>query len=236
MKMRHTRRRFLSNSSQPSCSNCGTSNIAVSCLLALFAAQIVSCQDPCSRGPCYPTPSDISGDFNVTANSTCGDPAETYCMNLNCSNVCNANDQNKHPPSFVNDKFSANTFWKSKNYEFPVVLELDIGRTFMLYQSVVTFYHELPAAMYFLKSNDSGITYRPITYFATNCTKFFNLPETLENDRDGLKVQCFKIDPAENPSLQVLKLYSALFSKCEDTYTVYSNNCTFIRCRFHFSR
>ncbi|KAL9988631.1 hypothetical protein ACROYT_G003097 [Oculina patagonica] len=168
------------------------------------ATQNVSCQDSCSSGPCYPPPADISGDFNVTANSTCGDPPEQYCVNLDCSKVCNANDpNNEHPPRFVNDGFSANTFWKSKNYEYPVVLQLDIGRTFMLYQSVVTFYHELPAAMYLSKSNDSGRTYNPITYFATNCTEYFNLPETPDNEREGLKVQCFKIDPGTNPKKQL---------------------------------
>ena len=200
MKMRSTRRRFLS---QP-CSNCGCSNFVISCFLAIVAAQIVSCQNQCSNGPCYPSPSDIAGKFNVSANSTCGDPQEAYCMNLQCDKVCNANDGSlKHPPSFVYDEISAGTFWKSKNYEFPVVLQLDIGRTFLLYQSVVTFYHELPAAMYFLKSNDSGVTYRPITYFATNCTRFFNMPETPDNEREGLKVQCFKIDTGTNPSKQV---------------------------------
>ena len=198
--MRPIRRRFLW---QPR-SNCGISNFTVSCLLAIFGAKIVSCQDACSSGPCYPPPADISGDFNVTANSTCGDPAEQYCVKLDCTKVCNANDlNNEHPPSFVNDPFSDGTFWKSKNFEYPVVLQLDIGRTFMLYRSVVTFYHELPAAMYLLKSNDSGITYNPLTYFATNCTESFNMPETPENEREGLKVQCFKIEPDLNPNLQV---------------------------------
>ena len=200
--MPDTRRRLHSRA-QP-CSNCGSSNFVVSCLLAVFAAQVVSCQNSCSSGPCYPSPSDIAGKFNVTANSTCGDPSENYCVKLDCSKVCNANDPDlRHPSSFVNDEFNLNTFWKSKNYEYPVVLQLDMGKTFMLYQSIVTFYHELPAAMYFLKSNDSGRTYRPLTYFATNCTKFFDMPETPDNERDGLQVQCFKIDPGTNPSLQV---------------------------------
>ena len=84
-----------------------------------------------------------------------------------------------------------------------MVLQLEVRRTFMLYQSVVTFYHELPAAMYLLKSNDSGRTWNPLTYFATNCTKYFNLPETPENEREGLKIQCFKIDTATNLNKQV---------------------------------
>ena len=180
-------------------------NLAILCLLAIiFAAQIVSCQYSCRSEPCYPPPADISGDFNVTANSTCGDPSETYCVKLDCTKVCNAKDpNNQHKASFVNDPLAAGKFWKSKNFEFPVALQLDFGRTFMLYRSVVTFHHELPAAMYLLKSNDSGITYNPITYFATNCMEFFDMPETLENEREGLKVQCFKIDPDTNPNLQV---------------------------------
>ena len=118
--------------------------------------------------------------------------------------LCNAFDDNlAHNASLVKDDFSKNTFWKSKNYEFPVVLQLEVRRTFMLYQSAVTFYHELPAAMYLLKSNDSGRTWNPLTYFATNCTKYFNLPETPENEREGLKIQCFKIDTATNLNKQV---------------------------------
>ena len=80
------------------------------CLLAnIFAAQIVSCQNSCHSGPCYPPPKRISGDFNVTANSTCGDPPEQYCVMLNCSKVCNAKDPNsKHKAGFVNDPFADN--------------------------------------------------------------------------------------------------------------------------------
>lgn len=201
MKMWQIWRRFLS---QPPCSNCGSSNFVVLCLLAIFAAQIVSCQGPCSAEPCYPSPKDISTFSNVTANSTCGEEPEVYCYKSDCSKVCNANqDSLKHPARFVNDPFADNTFWKAKNFDYPVALKLDINRTFMLYQSVVTFYHELPAAMYLLKSNDSGTTFSPITYFATNCTKFFNMPETPDNEREGLKVQCFKINPGTNVNLQV---------------------------------
>ena len=180
-------------------------NFAILCLLAnIFALPIVLCQDSCTGGPCYPPPADISGDFNVTANSTCGDPPEQYCVKLNCTKVCDAKDpNNNHNPSFVNDPFGWGKFWKSKNFQYPVALQLDFGRTFMLYRSVVTFYHELPAAMYLLKSNDSGRTFDPIAYFATNCKEAFNMSETPENERKSLKVQCFGIDPATNPNLQV---------------------------------
>ena len=196
--------------SQPR-SNCVSSNLlVVLCLFAIFAA--VSGQDSCSVGPCYPSPSNISKHSNVTANSTCGNPSEPYCVNLDCTNVCNASDENrKHPANFVNDDFREKTFWKAKNYEFPVVLQLEVRRTFMLYQSMVTFFHELPAAMYLLKSNDSGRTWNPLTYFATNCTKYFNLPETPENESEALKIQCFKIDTATNLNKQVSFLIGHIY-------------------------
>ena len=195
--MQHTRRKLL-----VTWSGRGTWNVNVACFVVVLCFTITMCQNTCSSGPCYPAPSDIAGQFNVTANSTCGDPEEPFCVNLNCSYVCKANSPRlAHPSSFVTDNKDA-TFWKSVNFDYPVVLQLDIGRTFMLYQSIVTFYHELPAAMYLLKSNDSGRTYSPISYFATDCLRFFNLSETPENEVEGLKVQCFKIDRATNPSKQ----------------------------------
>lgn len=104
MKMRQILKRFYW---QPSL------NFAVLCLLAnIFARPIVLCQDSCTSGPCYPPPMDISKDFSVTANSTCGDPPEQYCFKLNCSKVCDAKDpNNEHKASFVSDPFDAGKFW-----------------------------------------------------------------------------------------------------------------------------
>ena len=97
--------------SQPR-SNCVSSNLLVAlCLFAIFAP--VSGQDSCSVGPCYPSPLNISKHFNVTANSTCGNPSEQYCVGLDCTKICNASDEKrKHPANFVNDDFRDNTFWK----------------------------------------------------------------------------------------------------------------------------
>lgn len=170
----------------------------------MFSTETVFCQTSCSTGPCYPPPEDISGKFNLTANSTCGELSpESYCFNLQCDKVCDANNESlKHPASNVQDS-SFDSFWKSKNFEYPVSLQLDIGRNMLLYRSVVSFYHELPSAMYFLKSNDSGESYSPLIFFATNCTEYFNMRETGENEIDALEVQCFKIDTAVNVDKQL---------------------------------
>ena len=184
-------------------SNCDALILLV---LVIVAAQTVFCQTTCNTGPCFPPPLDISGRFNVTANSTCGEEGspETYCLNLQCDKVCDANDDAlKHPASFVQDPITPKTFWKSKNFDYPVVLELDIGSKMLLYRSTVTFFHQLPAAMYFLKSNDSGATYSPLVFFATNCTEYFNMPKTPESEIDALEAQCFEINVVDNTYKQV---------------------------------
>lgn len=199
-------------------SNCDALILLV---LVIVAAQTVFCQTTCNTGPCFPPPLDISGRFNVTANSTCGEEGspETYCLNLECDKVCDANDDAlKHPASFVQDPITPKTFWKSKNFDYPVVLELDIGSKMLLYRSTVTFFHQLPAAMYFLKSNDSGATYSPLVFFATNCTEYFNMPKTPESEIDALETQCFEINVVDNTYKQVSFIYIFFYSILESVY------------------
>ena len=190
-------------------SSTGNSIFAVLSLLLICTIHVVSSQNGCTgSGSCLPSPEDIAGKFAVTSNSTCGDPVEQYCVGAACSKVCNANDNGlKHPANYTNDAFSLKTFWKSKNYEFPVYLQIDTGATFMLYQSVITFQHELPAAMYLAKSKDFGATYSEIAFFSSDCRAFFNMEETPDNKRNGLKVECFKIDPVLNSNKQVSVSY-----------------------------
>ena len=185
----------------------GELNFAVLCVVFVTSIQVVSSQKGCAgSGNCLPAPQSLSKEYLVTAspNATCGDPSEVFCLEGDCTKVCNANDKDlMHPTNYTQDPFSPVTYWKSKNYIYPVFLQIDTGATFMLYRSVVTFFHELPAAMYFAKSNDFGATFTEIAYYSTDCQSFFNRTETAENKRNGLEVQCFKIDPGTNTDKQV---------------------------------
>ena len=211
-------------------SSSGTAIFAVLSLLLICTIHVVSSQNGCTgSGSCLPSPEDIAGKFAVTSNSTCGDPVEQYCVGADCSKVCNANDNGlKHPANYTNDAFSLKTFWKSKNYEFPVYLQIDTGALFMLYQSVITFQHELPAAMYLAKSKDFGATFSEVAFFSSDCRAFFNMEETPDNKRNGLKVECFKIDPVLNSNKQVSVFRLSFFSievYEPNSFTVYMLLC-----------
>ena len=186
-------------------SSSGTVIFAVLSLLLICTIHVVSSQNGCTgSGSCLPSLEDIAGKFAVTSNSTCGDPVEQYCVGADCSKVCNAKDNGlKHPANYTNDAFSLKTFWKSKNYEFPVYLQIDTGAMFMLYQSMITFQHELPGAMYLAKSKDFGATFSEVAFFSSDCRAFFNMEEIPDIKRSGLKVECFKTDPGLNSDKQV---------------------------------
>ena len=182
------------------------SNVNFAILLFVISCSVhfLPCATQCTEGiPCYPSSKDISSKRNVTVNSTCGSPPEQFCIELDCSSVCNADDDAlKHPASFINDGYNLPTYWKSKNFDHPVFMQIDLGSTFMLFSSIVTFQHDyhLPAAMYFAKSKDFGVRFQPVAYFSTSCSQFYNMTETSLNRRDGLQLECFKMDTTANPN------------------------------------
>lgn len=179
-------------------------NLAILLFVVLYSSNnFLLCTASCVEGkPCYPTPKDIAGKRNVTVNSTCGDPVEQFCIELDCSFVCNSNDDTlKHPASYINDRFNLETYWKSKNFDYPVFMQLDLGAIYMLFNSIVTFQHDyhLPAAMYFAKSIDFGSSFQAVAFFAVDCKKSYNMTETDLSKRNGLQVECYKIDTNANP-------------------------------------
>lgn len=179
-------------------------NFAILLFAISSSVHFLPCATQCTEGaPCYPSPKDIAAGRNITVNSTCGDPAEQFCIELNCESVCNANDNDlKHPASYINDDYNLGTYWKSKNFEYPVFMQLDLGAIYMLFNSIVTFQHDyhLPAAMHFAKSKDFGASFQPIAYFSTSCSQFYNMTETSLNRRSGLQLECFKMDTTANPN------------------------------------
>ncbi|XP_031560905.1 laminin subunit beta-1-like, partial [Actinia tenebrosa] len=178
-------------------------------IVMLLTSFVYGSNKNCSVGPCFPTSREIASKFSVQANSTCGvDKAEEYCLpsSLDCNQICNdsnAKANQSHSATYINDAFALNTFWKSVNMDRPVFLQFDFGVQFMVYRSVATFEFELPAAMYFAKSQDNGLDFRPLAFYATACSNFFYMTETPINRLNGLAVECFKIDPTNNPAKQI---------------------------------
>ena len=131
--------------------------------------------------PCFPGPLDVSkiGSSQLNVNSTCGSPPETFCSLSDCTLLCNASDPaTRHPKEYMTDMFANPTYWKSKNLDAPVIIQLDLNQKLILHQVVVTFELDHPSAVYLQRSQDFGKTFSIISYFAINCVASFGLPES----------------------------------------------------------
>ena len=164
-----------------------------------FLNNIQEAESVClSSTPCYPPPTDVSvlSSSFLNVSSTCGTPPEQFCTATSCL-LCNASSNNdRHPKEFLVDQYSLPTFWKSKNFEAPVYIQVDLGQRLILHQVVITFEFELPNGIYFQSSQDSGSTFRTLVYFARECVTTFSLP--VSSGYNGINVVCLRITPVGN--------------------------------------
>ena len=160
----------------------------------------------CTPESCFPPTSDLETvrGASITANSTCGlNGNEEFCIKRRCGHQCNnAVPSNYHGVNLTIDKVDDDTYWKSKNLDENVFLELNLGHSYLFVEITATFVFNYPAAMYFSKSDDHGATWRTLAYFSSDCSKHFNVSAVEENDRNGFIVQCFRLDTA-NTELKV---------------------------------
>lgn len=128
-----------------------------------------------SNVACFPNPEDVvskisdgSVVFNVT--SVCGNPPEAYCSPSTCGLLCNASDSsNRHPKEYMTDVYSLPTYWKSKNLESPVIIQVDLNMKLILHQITVSFQYEYPSHVQIERSQDYGRSYYIIHHNAINC-------------------------------------------------------------------
>ena len=147
---------------------------------------------------------------NLTINSTCGlNEAEDFCVSTDCSLKCdNSNEETWHPAQLLVDKYELLTYWKSKNFDRPVFLRCDFGYKLILHQVTVTFQFELPNGLYIQKSDDFGIIFLTLAYFAIRCNDTFGLPSADFYNR--LDVLCYRITP-ETIQRQVANFFFPTF-------------------------
>lgn len=185
-----------------------------SCVLYILTAVILTSSltfrsassNVCTRESCFPRTWDLETvrGASVTANSTCGlRGSEEFCVKQQCGYQCNnALPSDFHGANLTIDTVNDDTYWKSKNLDENVVLELSLGHSYFFVEITATFFVKYPAAMYFSKSDDYGATWQTLAYFSSECGKNFNMTAVEENDRDGFLVQCFRLDSA-NRELKV---------------------------------
>lgn len=153
----------------------------------------------CIEQTCFPTTRDLTtvAGASISSNSTCGGTGvEDFCVKQDCVYKCDANVPSlSHGVNLTIDKFDGDTYWKSKNFDENVVLQLDLGHSYFFTEIFVTFRFEYPAAMYIAKSDDYGTSWRTVTYLSTDCDKYFGMDEVEEKDRNGFAVECIRLDP-----------------------------------------
>ena len=162
----------------------------------------VANSNDCTKESCFPPTEHLETvhGASITANSTCGGNGnEEFCVKGNCLHQCNNADpssSNYHGVNLTIDSVDDDTYWKSKNLDENVVLELNLGHSYFFVSITATFAVGYPAAMYFSKSDDHGATWQILAYFSSDCNKYFGMSTVQENDRDGFIVQCFRLDSA----------------------------------------
>jgi len=179
-------------------------------LVNLFDTITSQCAD---NVPCFAAPKDISKNagFNLTVTSTCGTPANDFCVGIDCKFSCDANDPTKsHPVSLLIDAYELETYWKSKNFDEPVSIIFDLGSKLILHQITITFQFEFPNGLYIQKSKDEGRTYLTLMYYAIRCNDTFNLQEA--SFYNNLDVLCFKLNPTVKPGEVQKQLYQVKYS------------------------
>ena len=146
-------------------------------VLLLFTHTFVSIIDAIciNNVPCFPASADVinpatAGSINFTVTSVCGSPPESFCSPTACGMLCNASDPaNRHPKEYMTDVYTAPTFWKSKNLDRPVTVQVDLNQRLILHQVTATFQYDYPSHIRIERSQDYGSSYTIIHHSAIHC-------------------------------------------------------------------
>ncbi|KAL6111275.1 lamb3 [Pungitius sinensis] len=163
-------------------------NMRILLLLTAIAAASQA-QTDCSRGACYPPSNDLlfGRAHLLHASSTCGlMGSEIYCTpyqqrKMECC-PCDSRDPNSKLAHTVRDALPSsgpNRWWQSVKDVSPVTLQLDLDNLFQLDNLVLNFKGPRPGSFVIERTLDSGRSWQPTLYLATDCGRTFpGIPTT----------------------------------------------------------
>ncbi|XP_065068970.1 laminin subunit gamma-1-like [Rhopilema esculentum] len=129
-----------------------------------------------NNAPCTPPPPQNllrDGRTNqtyISVSAPCGNPVEEFCSPTTCGLFCNASDPNRrYQIQDMIDAESNPTYWKSKNFDAPVTIQIDLNQKLLLHQVTVIFEFDYPSYVFIERSQDFGRSYGLIHHSAINC-------------------------------------------------------------------
>ncbi|XP_077977074.1 netrin-4-like [Glandiceps talaboti] len=148
----------------------------------------------CSKQTCHPKPGNLVIGRELTTTTQCGQTKnEKYCVVEGCGDVqcskCNSRKANKaHPVSHMTDSFLThpNTWWQSSLGGRPETLQLDLQGRFYFTHLVMVFKSSRPAAMVIERSDNFGESWRPYSFYASDCAKEFGMVENEVTDEGAV--------------------------------------------------
>ena len=151
-------------------------------VLLLFLAARAKGQCSNTAG-CFPAIGNIASYRNVTASSTCGENGITQftLFGSEGSGVleCSADDPSlAYPADNINDDYLT-TSWQSEVGVTNVTVQLDLEGP-MLFDSLrIVWSAPRPSVMIIERSSDFGLNWSPYRFYATDCSYFCMLDDTL---------------------------------------------------------
>ncbi|XP_061075336.1 laminin subunit beta-3-like [Conger conger] len=167
-------------------------------------AALTTAQQDCSRGACYPPTGDLllGRSKLLQASSTCGlMGSEVFCRPYGMGGMrccpCDSrypDGRQAHTIQEVLSTAAPNRWWQSRKGVSPVSLQLDLKNTFQLDTLVMKFKGPRPDALIIERSTDSGRTWQPALYMATDCHSAF--PSVSTSPPQNLKsTYCYPLPP-----------------------------------------
>lgn len=157
----------------------------------------------CSGRACNPRMGNLALGRVLTTRSVCGsNSSEPFCYYKqtaaprspeSCSaakcNKCNAAISSQaHPPSAMSDSSfrHPDTWWQSAEGVKEETLQLDLETEFLFTHLILVFRSPRPAAMVLERSQDRGLSWKTLRYFATDCEGAFGLVEVSPAGKSGV--------------------------------------------------
>lgn len=159
-----------------------------------IASKLPPAENRCSGRACNPRMGNLALGRSLSTQSACGaNLTEQFCFYkqtaaprvretcaaAKCGKCNSAVPGQAHPPSAMSDSSFRypDTWWQSAEGAKEETLRLDLETEFLFTHLILVFRSPRPAAMLLERSQDHGLTWKTLGYFARDCHEAFGVAE-----------------------------------------------------------